>query len=184
MVQEYCETGDMISCQRIQRAIVDTYQDDFGKYSKKIKHRYLDKIYNAVPKMVGRKFVYAHIDNTIKSRELKGALELLEKAGVVTKIRRTSGSGLPLEAGVKDAYFKVLFLDVGLLHAVNGIYSDTVQAKDFTALFNGAVAEQFVGQELLAYQNPYTRTLLYYWAREAKNSNAELDYLIQTGGGR
>ena len=46
-------------------------------------------------------------------------------------------------------------------------------------LFKGAVAEQFVGQELLAYQNPYTRPLLYYWAREAKNSNAELDYLTQ-----
>jgi predicted AAA+ superfamily ATPase len=182
VVQEYCETGDMISCQRIQRAIVDTYRDDFAKYSRKLKHRYLDKIYNAVPKMVGRKFVYAHVDNTIKSRELKQALELLEKAGVVIKIKRTSGAGLPLEAGVKDAYFKVLFLDVGLLHAVNGIYLDTVQAKDFTALFKGAVAEQFVGQELLAYQNPYTRPLLYYWAREAKNSNAELDYLIQKEG--
>ena len=182
VVQEYCETGDMISCQRIQRAIVDTYQDDFGKYSRKLKQRYLDKIYNAVPKMVGRKFVYAHVDNTIKSRELKEALELLEKAGVVKKIKRTSGAGLPLEAGVKDAFFKVLFLDVGLLHAVNGIYLDTVQAKDFTALFKGAVAEQFVGQELLAYQNPYSRPLLYYWARESKNSNAELDYLIQKEG--
>ena len=105
VVQEYCETGDMISCQRIQRAIVDTYQDDFGNYSRKLKHRYLDKIYNAVPKMVGRKFVYAHVDNTIKSRELKEALELLEKAGVVKKIKRTSGAGLPLEAGVKDAFF-------------------------------------------------------------------------------
>ena len=76
----------------------------------------------------------------------------------------------------------MLFLDVGLLHAVNGIYLDTVQAKDFTALFKGAVAEQFVGQELLAYHNPYTKPLLYYWAREAKNSNAELDYLIQKEG--
>jgi len=61
VVQEYCKTGDMISCQRIQRAIVDTYQDDFGKYSRKLKHRYLEKIYNAVPKMVGRKFVYAYV---------------------------------------------------------------------------------------------------------------------------
>jgi len=163
-------------------AIIDTYQDDFGKYSRKLKHRYLNKIYNAVPKMVGRKFVYAHVDNTIKSRELKEALELLEMAGVVRKIKRTSGAGLPLEAGVKDAYFKVLFLDVGLLHTANEIYTDTVQAKDFTVLFKGAVAEQFVGQELLAYQNPYSKPLLYYWAREAKNSNAELDYIIQKEG--
>jgi len=179
VVREYCETGDIINCQRIQRAIIDTYQDDFGKYGRRLKHRYLNKIFNAVPKMVGQKFVYTHVDNTIKSRELKEALELLEMSGVVRKIKQTSSAGLPLEAGVKDAYFKVLFLDVGLLHAVNGIYTDTVRAKDFTTLFNGAVAEQFVGQELLAYQNPYSKPSLYYWAREAKNSNAELDYLIQ-----
>lgn len=107
---------------------------------------------------------------------------MLEMAGVVRKIKRTSGASLPLEAGVKDAYFKVLFLNVGLLHSVNGIYADTVQAKDFTVLFNGAVAEQFVGQELLAYQNPYSKPLLYYWAREAKSNNAELNYLIQKEG--
>ncbi len=182
VVREYCKTGDIIACQRIQRGIIDTYQDDFGKYSRKLKHRYLNKIYNAVPKMVGQKFVYAHVDKTIKSRELKEALELLEMAGVVKKIKRTSGAGLPLEAGVKDTYFKVLFLDVGLLHAVNGIYATTVQTKDLTVLFKGAVAEQFVGQELIAYQNPYSKPLLYYWAREAKNSNAELDYLIQKEG--
>ena len=76
----------------------------------------------------------------------------------------------------------MLFLEVGLLHSVNGIYANTVQAKDFTVLFNGAVAEQFVGQELLAYQNPYSKPLLYYWAREAKNSNAALDYIIQKDG--
>ena len=182
VVREYCKTGDIIACQRIQRGIIDTYQDDFGKYSRKLKHRYLNKIYNAVPNMVGQKFVYAHVDNTIKARELKEALELLEMAGVVKKVKRTSGAGLPLEAGVKDTYFKVLFLDVGLLHAVNGIYATTVQAKDLTVLFKGAVAEQFVGQELIAYQNPYSKPLLYYWAREAKNSNAELDYLIQKEG--
>lgn len=87
-----------------------------------------------------------------------------------------------LFTGVKNAYFKVLFLDVGLLDAVNGIYLYTVQAKDFTALFKSTVAEQFVGQELLTYQNPYTRLLLYYWAREAKNSHAKLDYLLQKKG--
>ena len=75
VVREYCETRDIIACQRIQRAIIDTYKDDFGKYSRKLKHRYLNKIYNAVPKMVGRKFIYARVDNTIKSRELKEALE-------------------------------------------------------------------------------------------------------------
>ena len=179
VVREYAETGNMIHCQRIQRSIIDTYVDDFGKYSRWSKHRYLKKVFYAIPKMVGRKFVYAHVDNTVKSIELKKAMEALEMAGVARRIKRTSAEGLPLEAGAKENYFKGLFLDVGLFHAASGVYSDTAKAKDFTTLFNGAVAKQFVGQELLAYQDPYTRPSLYYWAREAKNSAAEIDYLVQ-----
>jgi hypothetical protein len=72
---------------------------------------------------------------TIKSRELKEALEFLEMAGIVRRISRTSGAGVPLQAGIKENHFKVLFMDIGLLHAVNEIYTNTAQAKDFTVLF-------------------------------------------------
>ena len=179
VISQYIRNRDIIACQRIQQSIIDTYLDDFGKYASQTKYHYLSKIFNAVPTMVGQKFKYSRVDNTIRSRELKQALELLEMAGIVRKIKRTGGAGLPLEAGTKEQHFKMLFLDIGLLHAVNKIYSDTVQAKDLNSLFKGAVAEQFVGQELIACQNPYTRPGLYYWAREAKNSNAEIDFLIQ-----
>ncbi len=40
------------------------------------------------------------------------------------------------------------------------------------------LAEQFVGQELLVTQN----AALYYWARDAKSSTAEIDYLIENNG--
>lgn len=178
VIKEYCDSKGIIKCQIIQRAIIDTYIDDFGKYASKIKHRYLTKIFNVVPSMVGQKFVYSRVDSTIKSRELKEALELLEKAGFLTKVNKTSGAGLSLETGVKEQYFKTLFLDVDLLHAINGIYSDTVQAKDFNSIFNGALAEQFVGYELFALQNPHSKPKLYYWTRDAKNSKAKIDYLI------
>ena len=178
VLQEYCLSRNIEKCQRIQRSIVDTYIDDFGKYAKKIKHKYLRKVFYAVPKMIGQKFVYANVDNSIKSRELKEAVELLEMAGVVGRIKSTSGAGIPLEAGAKENYFKALFLDVGLMHAMNNIYGETARAKDFTNIFKGAVAEQFVGQQLLAYQSPYTKPFLYYWTREARNSMAEIDYLI------
>jgi len=179
VVQEYITTHDIFNCQNIQRSILDTYTDDFAKYARKLKHQYLKKVFNAVPGMVGQKFVYAKVDKSIKSRDLKEALELLETAGIVTRVRQTSGAGLPLAAGVNETYFKVLFLDVGLLHAITGIYSDTAKEKNFTAIFNGAVAEQFAGQELIAYQNPFTKPALYYWGRKAKNSTAEIDYLIE-----
>jgi predicted AAA+ superfamily ATPase len=178
VVQEYINTRDIIKCQRIQRSIIDTYIDDFAKYSKVTKHTYLRKVFNAVPGMVGKKFVYASVDRNIKSRELKEALELLETAGIVVRVRQTSGSGIPLAAGVHESIFKVVFLDVGLLHAISGIYSDTAKEEDFTAIYKGAVAEQFAGQEIIAYQSCFTKAELFYWGRKAKSSTAEIDYLI------
>jgi hypothetical protein len=45
----------------------------------------------------------------------------------------------------------------------------------------GAVAEQFVGQELVAGAEPFERPALHYWAREARTSSAEVDYLVAHG---
>jgi len=179
VVKEYVLTRNIVKYQRIQRSILDTYIDDFAKYSRISKHVHLRKVFNAVPSMVGQKFVYAQVDRYVKSRELKEALELLETAGIITRIRQTSGAGIPLTAGAHESIFKELFLDIGLLHAINGIYSETARENDFTAIFKGSVAEQFAGQELVACQSPYTRAELYYWGRGTKNSSAELDYLLE-----
>ncbi len=179
VVKEYITTRDVLNCQRIQRSILDTYIDDFAKYSRVTKHVYLKKVFNAVPAMVGQKFVYAQVDRLDKSRVLKDALELLETAGIVTRVRQTSGAGIPLAASVHESIFKVLFLDIGLFHAISGLYSETAKEGDFTAIFKGSVAEQFAGQELIACHSPYTRAELYYWGRDSKNSTAEIDYLIE-----
>jgi len=44
------------------------------------------------------------------------------------------------------------------------------------------VAEQFVAQELLSCSDPYTEPELFFWAREARGSSAEVDYLIGIEG--
>lgn len=50
---------------------------------------------------------------------------------------------------------------------------------DANFLNKGSLVESFVGQELLAYSDPHTNFQLYYWQREQKGSEAEIDYLIQ-----
>jgi uncharacterized protein len=182
VVEEYVGSRDIIKCQRIQRSIIDTYIDDFVKYSKISSHPHLKKVFNSIPGMTGQKFVYAHVDRGVKSEKIKEALELLETAGILTRVRQTNGSGIPLSSGVHESIFKVIFLDIGLFHAISGVYSETAKEKDFNAIFKGAVAEQFVGQELIAYQSPYTRAEIFYWGRRAKSSTAEIDYLIEKNG--
>jgi uncharacterized protein len=181
VVREYINTRNMLLCSRMQAAIAQTYRDDFGKYATTAHVSHLQNVFASAPKMVGRKFKYSSVDSTVHSRELKGALELLEKAGVVYRVKQTSGSGLPLEAGADERNFKVVFLDVGLMQHLCGLSGELLAASDILAVHAGAVAEQFVGQELVAHSDPYIRTGLYYWAREARTSNAEVDYLVSSG---
>ena len=53
--------------------------------------------------------------------------------------------------------------------------------EDLTLVNDGAMAEQFVGQHLLHSGPSYEAPALHYWAREARNSNAEVDYVIAVG---
>jgi len=178
VIAEYISSGNLAACQRLQSAIIQTYRDDFGKYASKVKNKYLDKIFYAVPKMIGQKFIYSHVDQNIQSRELKEALFLLEKAGVIHRVKRTSGQGVPLEASASERFYKTIFLDIGLMQNICGLNGETFLREEFIQVNSGAVAEQFVGQEFLAYQNIYQEASLYYWVREAHNSSAEVDYLI------
>ncbi len=182
VVDVYVHSHDILKCQQIQHLLIETFIDDFSKYARKLKFKYLKKVFNAASSMVGQKFIYSKVDKDYKSRELKEAVDLLETAGLIYRVKRTSGAGLPLEAGVKENYFKTVFLDIGLMHALNGIYSETIKENDLTAVYKGAAAEQFVGQELCACASPYVKAPLYYWVREAKNSNAEVDYLLESDG--
>ena len=182
VINEYVSSRDIIKCQRIQRSVIDTYIDDFAKYAKVTKHNNLRNVFNSVPGMVGQKFVYAQVDRLTKSRDLKEAIELLEIAGIITRVWQTNGAGVPLAGNINESYFKVIFLDIGLFHAISGIYAETARETDFTAIFKGAVAEQFAGQELIACQSPYSKSRLYYWGRQVKNSSAEIDYLIEKDG--
>jgi len=181
VLAEYLSSGNLNKCQQIQTVIIQTYRDDFGKYASKVKHKYLQKIFYAIPKLVGNKFKYSNVDTQTQSRDLKEALELLEQAGIAYRVKRTSGEGLPLEANVKERHFKVIFLDIGLMQNICGINIETLFAEDLMEVNAGAVAEQFVGQEILAYQDKFQDASLYYWAREARNSSAEVDYLITCG---
>ncbi|MEZ5071230.1 MAG: AAA family ATPase [Bacteroidales bacterium] len=177
-VQTYVTTGELSHCQKIQQSILDTYQDDFAKYARESMHGHLKKVFEAASTTVGQRMIYAGIDSQSRSRELKKALELLETAGIVTRVSQTNASGVPLSSGRHHSIFKVIFLDVGLMHAMNNIYPETVRSKDLNAIFRGGVAEQFAGQEIVAYQSPFRRKNLYFWGRQAKNSTAEIDYLV------
>ncbi len=181
VMKDYIENKDILRCQRIQQNLIQTFIDDFSKYARASKHKYLEKVFYSVPAQVGNKYKYSNVDSSVKSRDLKEAVELLENAGIVTRVKCTSGSALPLEAEAKTDFYKLLFIDIGLLHAICGIYLETVMQNDFTAIFSGKVTEQFAGQQLICLTPYEIKPNLYYWVREARGSKAEIDFLISKG---
>jgi predicted AAA+ superfamily ATPase len=179
-VAQYAQSRDISRAQRVRLSLAQTYRDDFSKYATHAHLPHLQQLF-AAAKAVGRKFRYAEVDRETQSRELRHALLLLEKAGVVRRIRQTSGAGLPLGAEASERNFKVLMMDVGLMQSMCGAGPDLLAARDVLAVHAGAVAEQYVGQELLALGGTLAEPGLYYWSREAPSSSAEVDYLLAHG---
>lgn len=178
VVQQYVKTKDFIVCQNTQAAILETYKSDFGKYTSKANHKYLRQLFEAAPRLVGQRFKYVLVDPLTKSRELKKAFELLVLAELIHPVYASIASGIPLGAQFNENKFKIIFLDAGLTQFACGLQKDIFLKQDIMQINAGAVAEQFVGQELIAYESAYIHQPLYFWARDKKGSSAEVDFVL------
>jgi len=178
VVKEYLENRNFLNCQRIQNSLLQTYRSDFGKYAKTSEHKYLQKVFDEAPRLVGSRIKYSNIDSDSKSRDIKQALNLLKLAGIIHPVYATAASGLPLGAQVNETKFKLNFLDVGLMQNACGLQTELTLTNDFIQINAGAVTEQLIGQELRAYFDSYLERDLFFWARDKKSSSAEVDYVI------
>ena len=182
VIQSWIRRDDLKKCAGIQAMLVDAYRQDFSKYCKKFQVKYIDLIFDEIPRWLGRKFQFSKIPGNWRKRELAPALELLKKASVAHEVKHTSANGLPLGGEANPNLFKVIFLDIGLAQAILGLDPAEWILKPEAAIVNrGALAEAFVGQEILAYSPPQKQGSLFYWHREAHASNAEVDYLLAQG---
>lgn len=182
-VLTYSETKSGLAVERIHRSIIETYIDDFSKYKKRVNTDHLEMVFNYVSTHIGQKIKYSNISQDHQSRELKKALHLLVKAGVILPVYYSSCSGIPLKAGIDTKIVKPYFLDVGLMN-----YQYGLSWNDFTSLrpqqlFNiGAASEQFAAQHLMFGVDQRRKPELHYWIREKKSSNAEVDFVILAAG--
>jgi predicted AAA+ superfamily ATPase len=101
-------------------------------------------------------------------------------AGLVHRVTHSSSNGIPIGAEANPKKTKLLIFDTGIYQRILGLDVASLLLKDDIEVVNkGNIAELFVGLELLKSNDCYERTALYYWHREAKNSQAEVDYVIQ-----
>lgn len=179
-VKGYIENGSFLESQRVHSRILQAYESDFGKYAKRTQHKYLQMIFQKTPALVGQILKYHRIDGEHRARELKPATELLCYAGLIQQVFATSAAGLPLHAHLKHDRFKLLYLDVGLLQTATKVDATHFFDQDIMQINSGMLAEQFVGQELIAYSQVYENEPLLFWER-TDGGQAEVDFVVNVG---
>ena len=177
-VQLYISQNKLIEIERTHANILTSLQHDFAKYGTRKQQEYLNLVLQYCAKNTGKKVKYVNVDHQSRSKYLKDAFNKLELSRLVHLIKHTNAKGIPITNNVKDEVFKPLFLDIGLSNHLGQIR--LIEIPDIMTINEGAIAEQFIGQELLTLPNAYIDSKLYYWVREAKSTNAEIDYLYQS----
>jgi hypothetical protein len=182
VVSAYVNNNDLFSCQRILDDLVISFRQDFSKYSEKVPVLQISAVFDSVASQMGKKFVFANVSGDYSHRTLKEGLELLKMSGLVIPVIHSAANGIPLGAEIDIKKQKILLLDTGIFQRLLGLpLSDLLISDDFSVINKGNIAEMFAGLEILKAASCYEQKNLYYWHRENKNSNAEVDYVVQIG---
>jgi len=180
VVEKYVIHNDIRECQRVLDDLISSLRTDFSKYKNRVPSSRILEVFESVVHQAGGKFVYNKASQNLNTLQIKEALELLIMAGLVIPVTHTSANGIPLGAEANPKKRKMLLLDTGIFQRLLQLdISELLFSNDFILVNKGGIAEQFIGLEILKNASCYNQTELFYWHREALNSNAEVDYLIQ-----
>lgn len=182
VVQHYVNKRDLPGCTSRLDGLLTTLKSDFAKYRKRVPTSRLNSVFESVASQAGGKFMHSRVLGELRSEQVRKAVDLLTLAGLVHQIPHSSAQGLPLGAQVNHRRFKMIPCDIGLYQRLCKLRpSELITQDNITMVNSGAAAEVVVGTELLTAVSPRTCSDLFYWHRESRNSNAEVDYVTQVG---
>ncbi|MEI8296096.1 MAG: AAA family ATPase, partial [Alphaproteobacteria bacterium] len=178
-VQIWKDTHDLTAVMAVQQSIARSYTEDIPKYAPKSQAEHVDVIFKHIPHMLGQRFKNTNIPGEYTTRELAPAIDLLEKAMIARRVYHTSAQGFPLAAQSDLRKYKLLLVDVAVTQKLlNSDPREWILNPKISYINKGPLLEAFVGQELIAYQDPTIPAELFYWYGEGRGSTAELDYII------
>lgn len=178
-VNYYKDNKEFTGVRQIQKNLLAYYQQDFSKHTEPRLTERLNLVWSSIPAQLAkenRKFIYGQVRQGARAKDFELAIQWLSDCGLIHVIHRVTKPGYPLKAYEDLNAFKIYLLDVGLLGAMADLSSNTiVEGNRIFTEFKGALAEQYVLQELIAedHLNP-----MYY---SAENSRMEIDFIVQKG---
>lgn len=183
-VAEYAKTESFLRAREQQMDILATLKSDFDKYKTRVSPDAIRATFTSIVRQTGEKFSYSGPQSEISGAQAKSCAGLLERARIVLRIQGCMANGVPIGGDVNRKLAKFMILDTGLYLCESGLdISEWVVDEPSKFVNRGRLAEMHVGLELLKSGNPMEDRGLFYWHREARNANAEVDYIVQYRNG-
>lgn len=167
------------ACRSVQRNIVTAYVADMAKYASSGESQRIVDAWNSIPRQFAKenhKFQYKEIRSGARANAYQGALTWLVSAGIVTRLTQVGEPDAPLRAFENPNSFKIYMADTGLLGCECDVLpASLLPADDKAAAFRGALNENFVLQQLTAWD-----VHAHYWGMASK---AEVEFVASDRSG-
>jgi len=177
-VKIWIQTHDYNQVEEIQNQILKDYADDFGKHTTPDTAIKIKLIWDAIPSQIAKdnnKFIFSHVKEGARAKDLEDALEWLVSAGLVYKLNLVQTPQLPLESMKDNTYFKIYMADVGLLRKKSNVnYRTMLNGDESFIQFKGAFSENYIMSELKS-----LGVSAYFWRTKA---DAEVDFISDYEG--
>lgn len=179
----FFETYDLNAVRKVQRRILQSIKDDFGRYVDREGHDKVNEVLklraeaslNSLPAQLSKeykKYQYSLVDVKGHSPEKADGLQYLEDLGLVVRAYNTRELSYPLESAKIPTEFKVFCIDTGLLVSQMGEDLPSLILSGNLGAYKGAIAENMVasayaiaGEKLYYYHEP--------------SGSPELDFLLE-----
>ena len=175
-VGAYAESADFQEIRNVQLEILSAYDTDFAKHAPIALLPKIRLLWNSLPSQLAKenkKFIYAALKAGARAREYESALQWLGDAGMIRQVFRAGTPRMPLKSYRDYSAFRLYAHDVGLLGAMSDLPPAViVEGNAVFTNFKGAMAEQYVLQELTAAGFEPC-----YWTNDA--GSAEVEFVIQ-----
>jgi predicted AAA+ superfamily ATPase len=185
-VNTFFETHDLNSVRDVQRRILQSIRDAFGRYkdidgndrvNEVLKLR-AEACLDSMPAQLSReykKFKYSLVNARGHSPEKADGLQYLVDIGLVIRSYNTHEITYPLEGARINNEFKAFYIDTGLLISQLGDDVPRMILSGDISSYKGAIAENMVASALAA-----NGIRLYYY--HAPSGSPELDFLYEEDG--
>lgn len=178
-VENFTEERDFYEVREVQKRILEAYEQDFSKHAPLEIVPKIRMVWNSIPSQLAKenkKFLYGLVREGGRAKEYETAIMWLCDCGLVYKIERVKGGGIPLKAYVDQKAFKLFVVDVGLLGCMTGLSPKILlDGNDLFTEFKGALTEQYVCQQLKTLEN----LSIYYYTND--RGSCEVDFVVDTG---